>query len=214
VRHARRLAILGAGGHGAVVADAALRAGWEEVVFFDDRWPETSEHGPWAVAGRAADLTRYHADFGGAVVAVGDNARRLEMVRELAAAGATIATVVDPGAVVSRFATLGPGTVVLPAAAVNAFAVLGVGCIVNTGASVDHHCVLGDGVHVSPGAHLGGRVSVGEGAWIGLGAAVRNGVAVGAGAIVGVGAAVVGDIPERCTVVGVPAKPFRPGQAR
>jgi sugar O-acyltransferase (sialic acid O-acetyltransferase NeuD family) len=209
-----RLAVLGAGGHGKVVADTARRAGWTEVVFFDDRWPDVRCVGPWVVAGGTAELLSTHHEFDGTVVAVGDNARRLARLRELSGAGATLPAVVDPGAFVSAHATLGPGSVVLAAAAVNAFAVLGAGCIVNTGASVDHDCVLGDGVHVSPGAHLGGSVRVGEAAWIGLGAAVRDGVVIGCGATVGVGAAVVGDVPERVTVVGVPAKPFRAGQAR
>lgn len=35
----RKLAILGAGGHGKVVADTAECCGWEEVFFFDDAWP-------------------------------------------------------------------------------------------------------------------------------------------------------------------------------
>lgn len=29
----KRLAILGAGGHGKVIADAALASGWEEIIF-------------------------------------------------------------------------------------------------------------------------------------------------------------------------------------
>ena len=32
----RRLAILGAGGHGISVAEAATLDGWDDVVFFDD----------------------------------------------------------------------------------------------------------------------------------------------------------------------------------
>ena len=36
----KTLAILGASGHGKVVADAALSTGlWQEVVFYDDAWP-------------------------------------------------------------------------------------------------------------------------------------------------------------------------------
>jgi hypothetical protein len=40
-----RLAILGASGHGKVVADAAGLAGWDEVVFFDDAWPGLTQNG-------------------------------------------------------------------------------------------------------------------------------------------------------------------------
>jgi hypothetical protein len=43
----KRLAILGASGHGKVVADTALSAGWAEVVFFDDGWPGLQANGHW-----------------------------------------------------------------------------------------------------------------------------------------------------------------------
>ena len=36
----KRLAILGSSGHGKVMADTAECSGWEEVVFFDDEFPQ------------------------------------------------------------------------------------------------------------------------------------------------------------------------------
>ncbi len=35
-----RLAVLGASGHGKVVADCAELVGWSDIVFFDDAWPK------------------------------------------------------------------------------------------------------------------------------------------------------------------------------
>jgi sugar O-acyltransferase (sialic acid O-acetyltransferase NeuD family) len=205
----RRLAILGASGHGRVIADAALAAGWEAVAFYDDAWPGVSASGPWQVVGRTADLRRDAAQLDGAVVGIGDNVTRLVKLRELLAGGALLVSVVHPDAVVSTRAEVGQGSVLLGGAVVNPFARLGRGCIVNSGASVDHDCELADGVHMSPGAHLGGGVRVGEASWIGIGASVIQGVSIGAGAIVGAGAAVVDDVADGVTVVGVPARPVR-----
>lgn len=205
----RRLAILGASGHGRVIADAALAAGWEAVAFYDDAWPGVSASGPWQVVGRTADLRRDAAQLDGAVVGIGDNVTRLVKLRELLAGGALLVSVVHPDAVVSTRAEVGQGSVLLGGAVVNPFARLGRGCIVNSGASVDHDCQLADGVHVSPGAHLGGGVRVGEASWIGIGASVIQGVSIGAGATVGAGAAVVDDVADGATVVGVPARPVR-----
>jgi sugar O-acyltransferase (sialic acid O-acetyltransferase NeuD family) len=199
--------MLGASGHAKVVAEAADLAGWDRVYLFDDRWPELSALGPWSVAGTTSMLLEQVREYEGAVVAIGASDVRLRLQRQLEAAGATMAVITHPSAVVSRLATLGLGTVVLAGAIVNPFASIATSCIVNTGASIDHDCVLASGVHVSPGARLGGGVRVGEGSWIGIGASVKQGIVIGVGVTVGAGAAVVADVADHLTVIGVPARP-------
>ena len=196
------MAILGAGGHGRVVADCAEAAGWDEIVFFDD----ASVDGPGPVAGRADDLLERARDYDGVVVAIGDNATRLAWHRRLQERGLTPAVVIHPRAVVSSRCAIGPGSVLVAGAVVNIGARLGDAVIVNTGATVDHDCVLGDGVHVSPGANLAGGVVVGAESWIGIGAAVREGVQIGARVRIGAGAAVVTSVSDSATVAGVPAR--------
>jgi sugar O-acyltransferase (sialic acid O-acetyltransferase NeuD family) len=203
-----RLAILGANGHGKVVADAALLAGWGEVVFYDDRWPECARVGEWHVAGATVDLISECASHDAVIVAIGDNRTRLGRYRELVAAGARMTSIVHPASTVSPRATVGQGSVICAAAVLGPYAVIGSVCIINTGATVDHDCLLGDGVHVSPGAHLGGAVRVGHLSWIGIGAAVRQNIVIGANVIVGAGAAVVSDVGDDRTVVGIPARPI------
>ncbi|MDN5843803.1 MAG: hypothetical protein L0H54_10205, partial [Alcaligenaceae bacterium] len=50
-RKMKRLAILGASGHGKVVAEAALAAGWDTVDFYDDAWPAKRRIGKWVISG-------------------------------------------------------------------------------------------------------------------------------------------------------------------
>ncbi|WP_299230630.1 acetyltransferase [uncultured Halomonas sp.] len=202
-----RLAILGASGHGKVVADTALQAGWKEVVFFDDAWPRVSENGAWSVAGGTATLFDTANDFDGVVVGIGNNATRLAKTRKLLASGAPLVTIIHPNAVVSAQAELGIGSVVFAGVVIQADCYVGMACIVNTRASLDHDCTLADGVHISPGAALAGYVKVGEGAWVGIGAAVKQLVSIGRHAVVGAGAAVIKDVAAGSTVVGVPARP-------
>ena len=187
-----RLIIIGAGGHGKVVADATNK----KCIFLDDN--QDLEQ----VVGSIEQLQQIQQDGDQVIVAIGDNKTRLSLLDGLC----NIATVVHPSATVSESASLGMGTVVFANAAVNPDTVIGRGCVINTGATVDHDCVLEDGVHISPGANIGGGVTIGCCSWIGIGASVRHGITIGKDAVVGAGAAVVSDIPDGITVVGVPAK--------
>lgn len=206
----KQLAILGASGHGKVVAEAALVGGWDGVEFYDDAWPDKRRLGKWVVSGDTAALLKALGRFDGVIVAIGGNAIRMDKVALLHEAGGRLATVVHPAATISASALLGEGTVVMAGVVVNADAMIGRGSILNTSCSIDHDCVLGDGVHISPGAHLAGDVRVGKLSWVGIGASVRQGVTIGCAALVGAGAAVVHDIADNLTVVGVPAKVLVP----
>jgi sugar O-acyltransferase (sialic acid O-acetyltransferase NeuD family) len=202
----KRLVIVGAGGHGAVVAEAAAEDGrWQKIVFLDDDrsldivvdYPVT---GPvetvFAIGDQETDI----------VVALGDNRMRLDLCDEIEAKGLKLSAVVHPSARVSKTAVVSPGSVVLAGVIINARAKIGRACILNTGATIDHDCVLEDGAHISPGANLAGCVRIRQRAWIGIGSAIREGVTVGQDAIVGTGAAVVSNVGAEETVAGVPAK--------
>jgi sugar O-acyltransferase (sialic acid O-acetyltransferase NeuD family) len=203
-----RLAILGASGHGKVVADMALLLGYTGVVFFDDAWPSKSSVSRWLVIGTTETLLGSIADFDAVIVGIGDNRIRFEKQTTLAANGAPLVSLAHPAAVVSDFAEIGIGSVICAGAIVNVDAVLGASVIVNTGASVDHDCGLADGVHIAPGAHLSADVHVGAYSWIGVGACVKQGIHLGSDVMVGAGAVVVSDISDGVTVVGNPARPI------
>jgi sugar O-acyltransferase (sialic acid O-acetyltransferase NeuD family) len=201
------LAILGGGGHGKVVADAAQASGrWEKIVFFDDAWPKRTMNGQWPVAGDLHTLFELPQDSCEVVVAIGDNQLRTQIAEHLCEEGFRLATVVHPASCVSKHARLGPGTVVFAGAVVNIGAIVGQACIINTRATVDHDCMLGTAVHVSPGANLAGEVVVGDCSWVGIGACIRQQIAIGRNVMVGAGAVVVTPFPDDVTVVGVPAR--------
>ncbi|MCA9491052.1 MAG: acetyltransferase [Myxococcales bacterium] len=201
------LVVLGASGHGKVVADTARAAGRAVLGFADDDPARRGVHVVGApVLAIGADELRATLDANGAelVLAIGRNATRQRLAGVWS--GVPFATLVHPRAWVSPTATLGAGTVVFAGAVVQADARVGEHAILNTGCSVDHDNVLGDFVHVSPGARLGGTVTVGEGTHIGIGASVRNNLHIGAWSVVGAGAAVVADLPDSVTAYGVPAR--------
>jgi sugar O-acyltransferase (sialic acid O-acetyltransferase NeuD family) len=201
------LLIVGAGGHGKSVADAAMCMGeWDEIAFVDRKHPALSANGRWPVIAGQDDLSALRALFPQATVAVGNAVTRLQLLDELKARGFAIPAIRHPSAVIAPDVALDEGVVILAGAIINTGARIGRGCIVNTGASVDHDCMLGEGVHVCPGARLAGEVAVGDRAWIGIGASVIQQRKIGKASTVGAGAAVIHDVADGATVGGVPAK--------
>ncbi|MCE9679182.1 acetyltransferase [Shewanella sp. AS1] len=201
-------AILGASGHGKVVAEIAELNGYIDIEFFDDRWPELQSVEHWSVKGNSESLLATASSFDLTVIAIGNNNVRLEKQTQLISVGACFSPLVHPSATVSQYAELGVGTVVMANAVINPFAQIGDACIINTSSTIDHDCKLADGVHVSPGSNLAGGVSVGECAWLGIGSQVKQLISIGSGAMVGAGATVVANVSNFQTVVGTPAKPL------
>ena len=201
------LLIIGAGGHGKVVAETALlMMQWNKIGFLDDHFPLVSGIASVPVLGVVGDAGAFLTDYSHVVVAIGDNRLRLQLLNHLVNMGFSAAVIVHPQSTVSPSAVLEGGTVVFAQAAINYGAHIGRGGIVNTGATIDHECSLGAAVHVSPGAHLAGRVRVGDYAWIGIGAIVIHNICIEAAAVVGAGAAVIRDVAANTVVTGVPAR--------
>jgi len=201
----KRLAILGASGHGKVVADCAECAGWNEIVFFDDAWPKMERNGVWRVVGDTNTLLNDLNLYDGVIVAIGHNETRLKKQAELLDHGATMVSIIHPNAQISQYSQLGIGSVVMAGVVINVDTKIGTACIINTSATIDHDCIIGDGVHISPGAHLAGGVIVGDFSWIGIGSSIRQLIKIGKKTVVGAGAVVINDIKDDCTVVGNPA---------
>ena len=203
---AQKVIIIGASGHGKVIADIVLESGDKLLGFLDDgKEPGDTVLG-FPVLGRVADYARYsEAAF---VIAIGSAAVRERIAKTLD--GADWYTAIHPRAQISRLnVEIGAGTVVMANAVVNPGARIGKHCILNTASVVEHDNRLDDYVHVSVGAKLAGTVSVGARTWIGIGAVVSNNVTVCADCMIGAGAVVVRAVKEPGTYVGVPVKKIK-----
>lgn len=199
----QQVIIIGASGHGKVVADTILQSGDQVRGFLDDN-PELGESFiGFPVLGTIDQFVDYpDAKF---VVAIGNAKIRENIVEKLA--GVSWYTAIHPRAVISSLDTsIGEGTVVMAEAVINAGAKIGKHCIINTGAVVEHDNRIDDFVHISVGAKIAGTVHVGKGAWIGIGAAVKNNVEICEECMIGAGAVVVGDVCKPGTYIGIPAK--------
>ncbi|MEN1678152.1 MAG: NeuD/PglB/VioB family sugar acetyltransferase [Planctomycetota bacterium] len=204
-RDAEAVAVIGAGGHAAVVAGALHAAGVPVAGGYDDRHREgLTEANGLTILGSIDQAVQTPSGRG--IIAIGDNAARRAIATRLRLEWLTA---IHPSAVVDPTATIGPGAVIMARAVVQAGAVVGEHAIINTGATVDHHSVIGAFAHIAPGANLAGCLRVGDGSLVGVGARVIPGVAIGEAVTVGAGAVVTDDLPDGCTAVGVPARVLR-----
>ncbi|GAA0478667.1 acetyltransferase [Alkalibacterium indicireducens] len=200
-----KLIIIGASGHGKVVADIAIKMDkWQSIAFLDDDESIKTSMG-LEVISKTADAFTYkdEADF---FVAIGNNATRQKIQEKLIDEGLNIVSFIHPSSVIGTDVEIGMGTVVMAGVVVNCSTRIGKGCIINTSSSMDHDNVIEDYVHISPGVNLAGTVKVGKGTWLGIGSVVSNNVNICSSCKIGAGAVVVKDITEPGTYVGIPVR--------
>jgi sugar O-acyltransferase (sialic acid O-acetyltransferase NeuD family) len=212
----RPVIVVGAGGHGVVLAEALLGAG-REVRGFVDRdpglrgatligLPVLGDDDALQQFDRAA--VELANGIGGTGARRHAGATRRQVQQALRDQGWEFTSVRHVQAIVSPLAELVTGSQVLAGAVVQARARVEEGAIINTRAVVEHDVVVGAFAHVAPGAVLCGNVQVGAEAHVGAGAVVIQGCRVGERVVVGAGAAVTRDV-EHGRVAGVPARPLR-----
>ena len=198
-----RLIIIGASGHGKVIADIAKLNGYTDIAFLDDDSSKTECNG-YPVIGRVAKANQYiDSDF---IIAIGNGKIREHIQESLINYGLKFVTLIHPKSVIAEKVQIGKGTVIMAGAVINSATSIGNGCIINTCASIDHDCVIGNYVHVSVGSHIAGTVEVSDRTWIGIGATVSNNITITSDCIIGAGAVVVNNIESKGTYVGVPCK--------
>lgn len=199
----KRLVVIGASGHGKVIADIAKKNGYLEILFLDDNC-NLKSCGDYEVVGESKDASEYREyDF---IVAIGNSNVRKQIQKQLIEKGLQMVSLIHPNAVIADNVEIGVGTVVMAGAVINPYVKIGQGCIINTCASIDHDCTIGDYVHVAVGTHVAGSVEIGDNTWIGVGATVSNNIIISCDCMIGAGAVVVSDISEPDIYIGVPAR--------
>ena len=196
-----RLIIVGAGGHGKVIADNAVKNGYGDISFVDDHMEGMCMDFP--IIGTTDELLQWNDGVTDFVLGIGNNAVRKDIALKY---NVNWVSLIHPSAQIGLRVSIGKGTVVMAGAVIHACACVGEHCIINSGAIVEHDNILEDYVHLSPGAAVGGTVRIGEMTHVGIGAVVRNNITICGSCTIGAGAVVVRDIHDSGTYIGVPAR--------
>lgn len=209
-----KVVIIGASGHGKVIADILELTGNIEILGFIDSLKNPGDRLlSYEVLGdehRLIQLCQEIPNLKG-FVAVGDNFTRRKVVdwivKELP--GFTFVNAIHPEAIVSQYVELGQGVAIIGGAVVNSGARLEDHCIVNTMASIGHDSHLERYSSVAPGANIGGGTRIGELSAICIGSVVSNNLQIGKNTVVGAGSLVLDSFGENQLAFGNPARVIR-----
>ncbi len=148
-----KVIILGAGGHGKVVADAVVKENKFELMGFADDSVSvgTIIYGNYKVICNSTDLNKHAEGF---ILAIGNNKIRAEKYNALKSDMIPV-TIVHPFSSLASNVIIGEGTVILAGVVINASVVIGENCIINSKALVDHDSIIGNHSHLGQASVVG-----------------------------------------------------------
>ena len=201
------VAIIGAGGHAKVVISTLRSCGFNVLEIYDDNSEiiGTNIEGVPVVA-TIDELRNKPCENINAIIAIGSNERRHEIVTSFEGTKIDWKTVIHKNAIVDPTVSIGKGTFVAAGVVIQANTKIGSHVIVNTRASVDHDCVIADFSHIGPGSIFTGGVVTEEESFAGAGCKVLPGLRIGKRAVAGAGSVITKNINDFTTVIGCPAR--------
>ena len=197
-----KLVIIGAGGHGAVVADTAVEAGFDIVGFLDDNKKPGTKILGFDVLGNTTQ--KVNADC--FIIAIGNNVARARKFYQFIKMGYKPVSVFHPYSYISSYAKIGCGVFIAAGAVVQPRVVLGDNSIINTSSSIDHDTIVKYHVTINPQATITGEVTIERFVTVHSNSTIAPRISIGENSIVGAGSIVLEDVPPNKIVVGSPAK--------
>ncbi len=209
------LIIIGASGFGREVAWLVERLNavtptWNLLGFLDDneKLKGTDVDG-YPVLGTCDEVVAHmNACF---VCAIGSARIRKKVIEKITNILPSIkfATLIDPSVLISKRVTIGDGTIICARTIITVDISIGDHVIINLDCTIGHDAVLENFVTLYPSVNVSGFTRIGEVCEMGTGSQIIQMKKICPGSTIGAGAVVVNDILDKCTAVGIPAKPIK-----
>ena len=215
IERVKRIAILGSGNLGQLIAYYAVTTGQYQLSgFFDDFQPRDARVGLGRVMGstKRDDVMRcYQAgQFDELIVGVGYRhfAFRKRLF-EVLGSDIPFGKVVHSASYVDPSCRIGHGTVVLPGCTLDRNVIVEDNVVLNVGCVVAHDSAIGAHSFLAPGARIAGMVSVGRCCFLGVGTTVVSRTTLCDYTQTGGGAVVAKSTSKPGVYVGVPSRFLR-----
>ncbi len=208
----KRLAIIGAGALGRIIAHYAELDNYEIVGFFDNFLACGKERFGYRILGNENDVLSLFGEghFDYLLVGVGYNHMdyRHEVFQRFSSS-IPFPTLVHPSVYADPTAKISAGTIILPGCTLDMYSKIGNNCFIYTDSHICHDTTIGDGCFVASGVHISGQSKIGDCSFIGIGATIKDYVTLQNHSKIGAGAVVVNDVEHtEIFYVGNPAKPL------
>jgi len=208
------LIIYCAGGYGKEVYDIAQRANtnyskWENIFFVDDSIPDDEKvylTTNYSFQHIVKSFSTRDVEF---VIANGEPAVREKLFNKIEDNNYSLATLIDPTAIISLTSIIKQGVIVGPNAIISSNANINENVAVNVGGVIGHDITIGQNTVVSSYGNIGGASIIGSCSYIGMGAMVKENTIIGNKVIIGMGSVVYNNIPDGVIALGNPARPMR-----
>ena len=148
-----KLLIVGAGRFGQFVRELA-QPKYSQIDFLDDNSPLS--------IGKIDECAKFKDKYDYAIVAMGDNEIRLQLLDKLENAGFKIATIISDRAYVSPYASIAEGCVIEPMAVIKSNAIIERGVLISAGSTINYNARVCKGCSLDCSSVVGYDVVVPE----------------------------------------------------
>lgn len=210
----KKIAIFGAGGFGREVKMLVeqindVKTQWEFIGFFDDDFSNARSVSKDHQLGGMAELNSFKDELH-IVLAIGNPLIKKKILQKINNSNIIYPTLIHPNVYIGASnVEIGEGSIICAGNILTVDISIGSHVILNLSCTVGHDTIIKDYASFMPAVNISGEVVIHEGVYVGTGAKIINQLEIGAETIIGAGSVVSKTLPEKCTAVGVPAKPIK-----
>jgi sugar O-acyltransferase (sialic acid O-acetyltransferase NeuD family) len=204
-----KLAIIGAGELGKLVAHHAIHDSKFEVVGYYDDFKKEGNFNGFPLIGKINDafLDFNSNNFDKIFIAIGyAQMPARELCYKKFKAKIPLANIIHTSSYIDISCKIGEGICILPGCTLDYGVEIEDNVLLNTGVIIAHHTKVGTNTFVAPAVQMAGLITIEENCFIGIGATIKDCIRIGKKSIIGAGAVVVKNTSENSTSIGLPAK--------
>jgi len=183
---------------------------YKSLVFFDDVSKDLGNHifGDYKRLQDESEVETYFRNSGREfILGIGNPTLREELANRFIALGGKMTSLISPDTFIGNLNNkISDGATIMNGVVIEINNVIKEGCLIHNNVFISHDTFVGKFVEISPSVNLLGGCQIGDFSSIGTGAIILPKIQIGSNVIVGAGAVVTKNVPDNCTVVGVPAR--------